>query len=125
MTTFSMHGKRNYPLRKTQSDLDIALETGADDAEYLESLENALARLLKSEYDFVFYVAGADPFHRDRLGRLGLTKSGLRHRDELVFLRCRELRLPMAVVMAGGYAEDVDDIVDIHTNTVRMASQFS
>lgn len=122
--TFSIHGKRNYPLRKTQSDLDLALDTGATDDEYLEQLEPALATLLQRRPEFVFYVAGADPFEKDRLGRLGLTKRGLRVRDEMVMKRCRELKLPISMVMAGGYADDVDDIVDIHTNTIRTAVEF-
>ena len=94
------------------------------DPEYLEALEPALARLLAMQPDFVFYLAGADPFELDRLGRLGLTKEGLRRRDELVLLRCREARRPVAIVMAGGYAEQVNDIVDIHANTIRTATSF-
>ena len=125
VTTFSIHGKRNYPLRKTTSDLDIALDTNTSDDEYLEQLENAIAGLLQASPDFVFYVAGADPYENDRLGRLALTKNGLRQRDEMVMMRCRERRIPIAISMAGGYAEDVDDIVDIHTNTLRVAAGFS
>lgn len=124
VTTFSIHGKRNYPLRKTQSDLDVALDTNTEDAEYLRNLEIGLAQVLSKYPDFVFYVAGADPYHGDRLGRLGLTKGGLRARDEMFFMRCEELSLPIAVVMAGGYAENVDDIVDIHANTLRLAMEF-
>ncbi len=124
VTTFSIHGKRNYPLRKTTSDLDIAIETNASDDEYLEQLERAVAGLLRNTPDFVFYVAGADPYEHDRLGRLALTKNGLRQRDELVMLRCRERGIPIAISMAGGYAENVDDIVDIHVNTIRVAAGF-
>lgn len=123
--TFSIHGKRNYPLRKTRSDLDLALDSNTDDVEYLAALERALSTLVRQDFQFVFYVAGADPYHKDRLGRLGLTKAGLRRRDEMVFQRCRERKLPMAVVMAGGYAEEVDDIVDIHANTIRIAAEFA
>ena len=126
MTTFSIHGKRNYPLKKTKSDLDIALDTGATDAEYLDALEPAVAELLAtSRPQFVFYVAGADPFEHDTLGRMALTKEGLRRRDDIVLQRCRELRLPMAISMAGGYAESVEDIVDIHTSTIRTAMSLS
>lgn len=125
VTTFSIHGKRNYPLKKTKGSLDIALDTGTGDSEYLDVLEQALASLLQRKHDFVFYVAGADPFLNDRLGRLGLSKEGLRRRDELVLMRCRELHLPIAIAMAGGYADDVDDIVDIHANTLRTATEFA
>ena len=125
VTTFSMHGLRNYPLKKTASDLDIALPNGTGDQEYLSRLELALARLLRAPYDFVFYLAGADPYEKDRLGRLALSKEGLRHRDEIVLSRCREMRLPVAIVMAGGYAEDVDEIVDIHATTIRCAMSFA
>ena len=123
--TFSIHGNRNYPLKKTTSDLDIALDTNTDDLPYLENLERSLSKLMKQEFDFVFYVAGADPYHADRLGRLALSKEGLQRRDEMVFQRCRERRIPIAVTMAGGYAEEVDDIIDIHANTIRMAMQFA
>lgn len=124
VTTFSIHGKRNYPLRKTTSDIDIALDTNTSDDEYLEHLERTVAKLLQDSPEFVFYVAGADPYENDRLGRLALTKNGLRSRDELVMMRCREQGIPIAISMAGGYAEDVDDIVDIHTNTIRVAAGF-
>jgi len=72
----------------------------------------------------VFYLAGADPFEGDRLGRLSLTKQGLRDRDEMVIGRCREQQIPVAIAMAGGYAEDVNDIVDIHANTIRVAVSY-
>lgn len=125
VTTFSIHGKRNYPLQKMNSDLDIALDNHSVDADYLPPLERALNQLLKSRPEFVFYVAGADPFEGDRLGRLALSKQGLRRRDEIVFQRCRELQIPVAVAMAGGYAPRVEDIVDIHANTIRVALSFA
>lgn len=126
VTTFSIHGKRNYPLKKTTSDLDIALDSGTSDAEYMDALEPALVELLaSSQPQFVFYVAGADPFVDDTLGRLGLSKTGLRQRDEFIMQRCRELRLPMAISMAGGYAQNVNDIVDIHATTIRTALSLS
>ena len=125
VVTFSIHGKRNYPLKKVPSDLDVALDSGTGDAEYLAALEDALAQLLQQTFDFVFYVAGADPFEGDRLGRLSLTKQGLRERDELVLSTCRENALPCAISMAGGYAEEIDDIVDIHATTIRCALAFT
>lgn len=123
--TFSMHSRTNYPLKKATSDLDVPLENGTEDAFYHHALDVALDKLLTAKPDFVFYVAGADPYSGDALGRLGLTKEGLRHRDELVFERCRCLEIPMAVAMAGGYAPRVEDIVDIHANTVRTALEFA
>lgn len=124
--TFSMHGDRNFPFSKVPSDLDIALPDGTADAEYLDLLEEALENLLPlNEADAVFYLAGADAFEGDRLGRLKLTKTGLEQRDRLVFSNCRDRGLPIVVVMAGGYAEDVDQTVAIHATTVRVASEFA
>lgn len=119
--TFSIHGRRNYPLKKPASDVDVALESGTADAEYLQVLSTTLDDLFQDRPDFVFYVAGADPFAGDRLGRLNLTKQGLRRRDELVIGRVRQLDIPLAISMAGGYADNVNDIVDIHESTLRTA----
>lgn len=119
--TFSMHCSRNYPFEKMQSDWDIELDVGTEDAEYLARLEAALPEVLqRSQAEFVFYVSGADPYHGDRLGRLRLTKAGLAERDRLVFSACAARRLPVVVSMAGGYAEQIDDIVDIHFQTVEL-----
>lgn len=121
--TFSMHGEKNFPFRKETSDLDIALPNGTGDADYLELLGANLDRVLNSHQpDVVFYLAGADPYEGDRLGRLELTIAGLRSRDEMVFDACRRLRIPVAVTMSGGYAHDVDAIVTIHANTIRVAA---
>ena len=124
--TFSMHGAHNFPFRKETSDLDVTLEDGAADADYLPLLEHHLPRVLDAhEPDIVFYVSGADPYDGDRLGRLKLTIDGLRRRDEFVFAQCAARRVPVAVTMAGGYAPDVDAIVTIHANTIREAAQVS
>jgi len=121
--TFSIHGEKNFPFKKEVSDLDVALPDGTSDATYLEALERHLPEVLnRHEPDFVFYLAGADPYEGDRLGRLKLTIDGLRRRDELVFAHCRRTRLPIAVSMSGGYAHKVDDIVTIHSNTIRVAA---
>ena len=121
--TFSMHGARNFPFRKEISDLDVALEDGATDAEYLPLLARHLDDVLdRHRPDFVFYLAGADPYEGDRLGRLRMTIDGLRERDELVLGRCRALGLPVAVTMSGGYAQDIDAIVTIHANTIAAAA---
>lgn len=121
--TFSMHGARNFPFRKEESDLDVALEDGAGDDEYIPALEYHLESVLSRHApDFVFYLAGADPYEGDRLGRLGLTVAGLRRRDEIVLAACRARGLPVAISMSGGYADDVEDIVRIHANTVAAAA---
>jgi acetoin utilization deacetylase AcuC-like enzyme len=120
--TFSLHGAGNFPFRKETSDLDVTFDDGAGDAEYLAALEAHLPAVLDGHRpDIVFYLAGADPYEGDRLGRLKLTIEGLRARDALVFSACRLRGLPVVVVMSGGYAPDVDAIVTIHTNTIREA----
>ncbi len=117
--TCSIHGAGNYPARKASSDRDIALPDGTDDASYLAALQQALDGLFADcRPDLMIYLAGADPYHGDRLGRLALSKAGLRQRDIRVFDACRQHRVPVAMVMAGGYAERVQDIVDIHFNSV-------
>lgn len=121
--TFSIHAEKNYPFRKHPSDLDIGLADGAGDDEYLEALELGLLQALSVAHaDLVIYLAGADPFVGDRLGRLALTKAGLLARDERVYGHCRSMGLPVATVMAGGYAPDIEDIVDIHVQTVKLVA---
>ena len=118
--TFSMHGARNYPFRKERSWLDVELADGTGDAEYLARLGHHLEPVLDSAGpDLVVYIAGADPFEGDRLGRLKLTIEGLRVRDARVLEACRRRHIPVAVVLGGGYAHDVRDLVTIHANTVR------
>jgi len=120
--TFSLHGANNFPFRKETSDLDVTFDDGAGDDEYLAALARHLPRVLDvHQPDIVFYLAGADPYEGDRLGRLKLTVNGLRTRDRLVFDACRERGLPVAITMSGGYCPDVDAIVTIHTNTIREA----
>jgi acetoin utilization deacetylase AcuC-like enzyme len=122
VTTFSIHGKRNYPLRKARSDLDVALDDNTGDDEYLRALADALEQVLPlAEAELAFYLAGADPYRDDRFGRLAMTKQGLRRRDQLVLSRCRQWGMPVAIAMAGGYAPQLDDIVDIHAATVDVA----
>jgi acetoin utilization deacetylase AcuC-like enzyme len=120
--SFSIHCVKNYPFRKATSDLDIDLPPGTGDEEYLDELERALRKIdLVFEPDLVFFLAGADPFERDRLGHLRLTRSGLRQRDQLVIDFYRKRRIPVAISMAGGYAPDVSDIVEIHYGTIEIA----
>ena len=120
--TLSVHGAHNYPFRKEESDLDLELEDGADDDAFLEVVGQGLDRALDHRPDIAFFLAGADPWAGDRLGRLGVSKAGLRARDELVFRTCLDAGVPVAVVMSGGYADDVTDTVDIHATTVRLAA---
>ena len=121
--TLSVHGASNYPFRKEASDLDIGLEDGATDDIFLTAVRDGVRRALASGADFAFYIAGADPYEHDRLGRLSVTKAGLRERDHLVFDACEEAGVPVAVVMSGGYAEDVHDTVEIHAATVLEAAR--
>lgn len=120
--TFSMHGRRNFPFHKESSDWDIELEDGTDDESYLSRLGEALPEVFaRARPELVIYLAGADPYAGDRLGRLALTKDGLARRDALVLGACAGSGTPVTVAMAGGYAESVDDIVDIHYRTVCTA----
>jgi acetoin utilization deacetylase AcuC-like enzyme len=120
--TLSLHGARNYPFRKERSDLDVEFDDGTGDEPYLARLAHSLDVVLEHEPQAVLYLAGADPYEGDRLGRLKLTIDGLRQRDMLVLTRCRSANIPVVVTMSGGYAHDVDAIVTIHTNTIRVAS---
>ena len=117
--TFSMHQQHNYPAFKPRGDLDIGLEDGARDERYLSLLDGALPRVMAVAPDLVFYLAGADPFEGDRLGGLRLTKAGLAERDRLVVQAARRAGVPLATVLAGGYAAHVGDTVDIHVATIR------
>jgi acetoin utilization deacetylase AcuC-like enzyme len=124
--TFSIHGEKNFPFRKVPGDLDIGLPDGAGDEEYLDTLDEGLRRaIFAASADAAIYVSGADPYAGDRLGKLALTKQGLAARDEMVLRALTEAGLPVAVTMGGGYAENVEDIVDIHLQTIRTAAQFA
>ena len=121
--TLSIHGAKNYPFHKEESDLDVPLPDGAGDGVFLAALVEALERVLDlEEWDLALFLAGADPFEGDKLGRLSVTKSGLAERDRVVLEGCRERGLPVAVTMAGGYARQVEDTVDIHFQTIKRAS---
>lgn len=123
--TFSIHGDKNFPSRKFPSDLDVPLPDGADDQLYLDQLTAALTTVFDhGPFDLAIYLAGADPYEGDRLGRLKVTKQGLAARDALVLSQLKERSIPAAIAMAGGYAPDVEDIVDIHLQTIRAAAQI-
>lgn len=123
--TFSIHGRKNFPFRKEISDLDIELADSTGDAEYLAALERGICHALSAaQPDLVIYLAGADPYEGDRLGRLALTKAGLEARDRMVLGLCRDAAVPVALAMAGGYAHDIGDTVDVHFATVRAAARL-
>jgi acetoin utilization deacetylase AcuC-like enzyme len=116
--TLSLHGARNYPFQRIPSDLDVDIAAGTGDDRYLLALDEALDHAIpRAEAELAFYLAGADPWEGDRLGKLALTKAGLRARDDLVLDRLRAAGAAVCVVLAGGYAEDVRDTVDIHAAT--------
>lgn len=123
--TFSIHGEKNFPHRKFPSDLDIGLTDGTGDADYLAMVEEGVRRaLFTSGADMAIYQSGADPFIGDRLGKLNISKQGLAMRDRLVLDMLRTAGLPVAVTMGGGYAPNIDDIVDIHFETVCIAAGY-
>jgi acetoin utilization deacetylase AcuC-like enzyme len=120
--TFSIHGKNNFPYHKEKSDLDIALADGTGDTQYLQALKKGLdSAFSRSQAAFVIYLAGADPYVDDRFGRLSLSKAGLAERDRVVFHYCRMAGTAVVVTMSGGYARKIEDSVDIHFQTVKLA----
>ncbi|HLI33677.1 MAG TPA: histone deacetylase, partial [Terriglobia bacterium] len=124
--TFSIHQERNYPYPKPPSNLDINLEDGTNDDEYLAALEEGLDEsLAQFRPDVIFYVAGADPYREDQLGGLSLSIEGLMRRDRMVFEKAQKKGIPCVVTLAGGYARRVEDTVRIHANTVRVAKEFA
>ncbi len=123
--TCSLHGARNFPFRKQASDLDIELPDDTGDEAYLAALDAALDTVFtRARPELVIYLAGADPYAGDRLGRLALSIAGLAARDERVLGSCRAAGVPVAVAMAGGYAQPIDDTVTIHFNTVTTAARI-
>jgi len=122
--TFSIHGEKNFPFRKVPGDLDIGLPDGTTDDLYLELVYEGTRRaIMMSSPDLAIYIAGADPFEGDRLGKLKITKRGLIERDKIVFDLCEGAGLPVAIAMGGGYAPEIEDIVDIHLQTIRQAAE--
>ena len=120
--TMSIHGARNFPLRKYPSSLDVPLDDGTADEAYLAALAPAVEESFRrSRPDLVFYIAGADPYEHDRLGRLRLSKSGLHERDRLVLAAAQAAGVPVAIVLGGGYSADLEAIVDIHAATILLA----
>lgn len=121
--TFSIHGANNYPLFKVRSTLDVELPDGTSDEAYLETLASHLPRVFAHDPEIVFYLAGADPYAGDKLGRLALSIDGLRERDAYVLRECYGREVPVATVMSGGYGKDINDTIEIHCNTIRMVKE--
>ena len=122
--TFSIHGANNYPLFKAQSTLDVELPDGTSDEEYLTTLATHLPEAFRNDPDIVFYLAGADPYAGDKLGRLAVSIDGLRERDMFVLRECYEREVPVVTVMSGGYGKDINDTIEIHCNTIRMVKEI-
>ena len=123
--TLSLHGEKNFPFRKEASDLDVELPDGCLDAPYLQALEQALDELdRRFEPGLVLFLAGADPFEGDRLGRLSLSFDGLEARDRRVFDWAWQRRIPLAFSMAGGYGVNIDETVQVQVNTYRVALEY-
>jgi len=123
--TLSIHGENNFPFKKEVSDLDLGLPDGCNDQTYLETVAQSLEQLEERFHpDFVIYLAGADPHEGDRLGRLKISKEGMRHRDEMVFQYVLDHQIPLAFSMAGGYGKEMESTVEIHFQTIQTALQF-
>jgi len=123
--TFSMHGDGNYPFKKEESDLDIALPKGTNDETYLSILKKELPQLIENiQPDFIFYLCGVDILDSDKLGTLGLTLEGCKKRDEFVLSTCHRLKIPVQCSMGGGYTPDIKIIVNAHANTFRIAQRL-
>jgi acetoin utilization deacetylase AcuC-like enzyme len=123
--TFSMHGKGNYPFKKEQSDLDIALENDTEDSTYLKLLKDTLPKLIKAQKpDFIYYLSGVDVIASDKLGKLALSIYGCKERDRFVLQTCKNYKIPVMCSMGGGYSPDIKTIVDAHANTFRLAQEI-
>lgn len=123
--TFSMHGENNYPLHKETSNLDVALPKNTGDEVYLESLNKHLNSIMNHfEPDFIFYQSGVDVMKNDRLGKLALTKSGVRLRDQMVIETAKNGGIPLVITMGGGYNAKLTDLIDAHCNTFRTAIDY-
>jgi acetoin utilization deacetylase AcuC-like enzyme len=123
--TLSLHGEKNFPVRKQTSDCDIALPDGCQDAQYLDAVEQGLEQLAQRfAPDLVFYLAGADPHEGDRLGRLAVTDRGMEARDRRVFDWAQQRQVPVVMTMAGGYGRDIETTLRVQVNTYRVALDY-
>ena len=123
--TCSVHGAKNYPFKKEESDLDLALEDQTKDEAYLEKIQLLLPDLIdKVKPDFIFYLCGVDILGTDKLGRLDLSLEGCKNRDRLVLQQCHRQGIPVQCSMGGGYSKDINIIVEAHANTYREAAKL-
>lgn len=123
--TFSMHGKSNYPFKKEVSDLDIPLETGTRDEDYLSILKETLPKLISVvKPDFIFYLSGVDILESDKLGKLSVSMAGCKERDRFVLQTCKDHNIPVEVSMGGGYTPNLKVIIEAHANTFRLAQDI-
>ena len=123
--TWSVHGERNYPLRKMSSDLDIGLADGMSDVDYLKIIKNTFPKLIQDiQPDIVLYLAGVDVLDSDKLGRLSLTREGCKKRDAYIMSECKKHKIPISISMGGGYSHKISDIIEAHANTFRCAQEI-
>ncbi len=123
--TVSFHGKNNYPFRKEISDFDYGFEDKTEDREYLKIIKNEVPRLIESfEPDFIFYLSGVDIIENDKLGKLSVSLEGCKLRDKFVLGYCKINKLPVQISMGGGYSKEINDIVEAHSNTFRLAQEI-
>ena len=123
--TLSFHGKKNYPFKKEKSDLDIEFDDGTEDIEYLTKLEDVIPNIIKIlNPDFIFYLSGVDILKTDKLGRLSLSIEGCKKRDSIVLNLCKTFNIPLQISMGGGYSKNIEDIINAHCNTFRLAKEI-
>jgi acetoin utilization deacetylase AcuC-like enzyme len=123
--TMSFHGLKNYPFRKEKSDLDVGFNDNTENKEYLLKLKDTLPRVFEMfEPDFVFYLSGVDVLKNDKLGRLSMTIDGCKERDRFVLSLCKKNNIPVQVSMGGGYSKNINDIIEAHSNTFRLAQEI-
>ncbi|AJR02772.1 histone deacetylase family protein [Siansivirga zeaxanthinifaciens] len=123
--TFSMHGQSNYPFKKEQSDLDIALQDDTNDETYLNILKTTLPKLIDQvKPDFIYYLCGVDVLASDKLGKLAMSLAGCKERDQFVLQTCKDLNIPVMCSMGGGYSPDIKIIIEAHANTFRLAQDI-
>ena len=123
--TLSFHGKKNYPFKKEKSDLDIEFNDGTEDIEYLTKLEDVIPNIIKIlNPDFIFYLSGVDILKTDKLGRLSLSIEGCKKRDSIILNLCKTFNIPLQISMGGGYSKNIEDIVNAHCNTFRLAKEI-
>ena len=123
--TLSFHGKKNYPFKKEKSDLDIEFDDGTEDVEYLTKLEDVIPNIIKIlNPDFIFYLSGVDILKTDKLGRLSLSIEGCKKRDSIILNLCKTFNIPLQISMGGGYSKNIEDIVNAHCNTFRLAKEI-